>query len=575
MTRYLVTSALPYANGPIHLGHVIGAYLPADVYVRALRLRGEDVVFVSGSDEYGAAITIGAQRARESCAEYVAHWRDSIKSTFDALGIEFDIWSGTSVCPEHAGNAQEFFRRLDANGYLEQRHSEQWYSEEESMFLADRYVVGTCYVCGAADARGDECPSCGTWLEAVKLGDARSALSDRPLVLRETTHWYLDLPKLRDEHIGEWFRDHEWKANVRAFVTELLENLPARAITRDLDWGIPVPAELAGDEVGKVLYVWFDAPIGYVSFTQQWARERGTPEAWRDYWQGEDTRLVHFLGKDNIPFHCLVFPSMLYGVKQNFVLPWAAPAMEFYNLQGGKFSTSEQRTIPLEPFFERFDRDATRFYLLASAPETADSEFRFQEFQSIVNAGLADKIGNLTTRVLRFVAKHEDGVIPPITPEHTADLDELLFTGCGEIVDPIDSLLAHRFRRAAEELLANATVANVFVDRTAPWALRKTDPERMRGVLRTACEWLAWMARWMSPFMPDKAAELWTMLGLEGAPEAARWPQRPERGAWRQLGDDRHLGEIRGLFDKLDDATIAEETAKYARPANGELPGQG
>lgn len=568
MTRYLVTSALPYANGPIHFGHVAGAYLPADVYVRALRLRGEDVVYVCGADEYGAAITIGAKATGESFPDYVSRWRDQMKATFDAFGIEFDVWSGTSVCPEHEANARAWFQRLDANGYLNKRESKQWCDTETGEFLPDRYVLGTCYECGHEDARGDECPNCGTWLEAEKLTNARRASNGQPLVLESTTHFYLDLPKLKDEHIGQWFGSKSWKANVDNFVTQMLGDLRERAITRDLDWGIDVSDAFGEGERNaddpKVLYVWFDAPIGYVSFTQEWARERGTPDAWKDYWCSPDSRLVHFLGKDNIPFHAVVFPSMLFGQKQEYVLPHAVPAMEFYNLEGGKFSTSKNRTIPIESFFERFDRDAARFYLLASIPESADSEFRFEEFQSVVNAGLADKIGNLTTRVLRFLAKHADGVIPACDPEHARELDALIWDECGGVADPVASLLEHRFRRATDELLANATIANVFVDKTAPWALRKTDPERMRSVLRTACEWLAWLARWMSPFMPDKAQALWTMLGLEGSPETADWPDQPTREVWRLLPDDLVLGEIEGLFPKIDDDTIADERAKLA-----------
>jgi methionyl-tRNA synthetase len=375
LTRYLVTSALPYANGPIHFGQVIGAYLTADVYVRTLRLRGEDVVFVCGTDEHGVAITLGAEREGVDYAAYVERWRAVAKRTFDRLGIAFDVWSGTSICPWHTELSQDFFRRLHENGYLLKKTEEQLYCPRDQRFLADRYVVGTCYVCGRPNARGDECPACGTYLDVLRLLEPRCKVCGSVPELRPTTHWYLDLPKLRDEHIGAWFEEHPWRANVKAFIAGWLKDLQPRPITRDMSWGVPVPSDIAGDERGKVLYVWFDAPIGYVSFTREWAEGKGDPSLWERYWRDPDTRLVHFIGKDNIPFHCLIFPSMLWGVKADYVLPWDVPANEFYNLQGRKFSTSANWTIDLESFFERYDAEVARFYLLSSAPETADSEY--------------------------------------------------------------------------------------------------------------------------------------------------------------------------------------------------------
>jgi methionyl-tRNA synthetase len=567
MPRHLVTSALPYANGPIHFGHVVGAYLPADVYVRTLRMQGEQVLFVCGTDEHGTSITIGAEAAGEDPAEYVARWRDEIKSVFDRLGIAFDHWSGTSVSPSHAALSQEFFRRLDAGGYLLQRTADQLYCARDDRFLADRFIVGTCYVCGYEKARGDECPRCGEWLDALRLVEPRCSTCGSTPEVRSTKHWYLDLPKLRDEHVGAWFASQTWKPNVKAFVEAQLKDLQPRPITRDMRWGVPVPEDLAGGEEGKVLYVWFDAPIGYVSFTREWAEQRGEPELWRTWWQDADTRLVHFIGKDNIPFHCVIFPSMLWGTKQGYVLPSAVPANEFYNLEGRKFNTSERWTIPLAEFFERYDPEAARFYLISSMPETADSEWRWEEFQRCVNASLADTIGNLATRVLRFAAKHWDGRVPPLAPEHVEELDRAILAECGEVRDPGASVRAFRFRRAAEELVANATVANVFVDRTAPWALRKTDPARAASVLNTAWEWLGLLARWMAPFLPGKAQAWWAMLGQEGAVADAGWPATPTPAspssisAWRTLDASRPLGAVEGLFPKLDDDTIAAEIA--------------
>ena len=560
-TRYLVTSALPYANGPQHFGHMVGAYLPADVYVRTLRMQGEDVAFVCGGDEHGVAITIGAEREGQPYEEYVAHWRGVIHAGLSKLGVEFDIFSGTSVSPHHAATSQEFFRRLCENGYVSKRASEQLFCVHDDKFLADRYVEGTCPECGFEKARGDECPRCGNWIDPLAMPVSRCKLCGNAPERRTTVHWYLDLPKLRDEHLGAWVEGHDWKPNVRAFVSNMLKDVQPRPITRDMKWGVPVPEDLADGEVGKVLYVWFDAPIGYLSFTKELCERQGRPEAWRDYWQGEDTRLVHFIGKDNIPFHCLVFPAMLFGVKQDFVLPWQVPANEFYNLQGGKFNTSTGWMIPLDDFFERYDAEVGRFYLITSMPETKDAEWSWPEFQNCANALLADTIGNLATRVLRFVDKHFEGRVPPVAPGHVEELDRAILEECGSFGDPAEHVRAFRFRRAAEQLLENARVANVFVDRTQPWALRRQDPELAASVLATCCEWIALLARWMTPFMPGKAQALWTMLGQPGSVAEAGWPALPAPGTWRRLEAGTPLGTVEGLFPKVEDATVAAELA--------------
>ncbi len=565
MPRYLVTSALPYANGPLHFGHLVGAYLPADCYVRTLRALGEEVCFVCGTDEHGVAITINAEREGKPYADYVRHWREVTKDTFDRLGIEFDVWSGTSISPYHVEFSQEFFRRLDEGGYLKKRATDQLYCPVDQRFLADRYIEGTCYVCGKEGARGDECPSCGSWLDALLLVSPRCKICGATPERRSTNHWYLDLPKLRDEHLGRWFENHPWKANVRSFVGTMLAELEERPITRDLSWGIPVPPDRAAGETGKVLYVWFDAPIGYVSFTKEWSTRRGDPEGWRRFWQDPEARIVHFIGKDNIPFHCLIFPSMLYGVKQGYVLPWQVPANEFYNLQGRKFSTSENWTLPLDELFERYEPELVRFYLLASAPETADSEWRWEEFQRCVNSSLADTLGNLATRVLRFADKHWEGRVPPLERAHEAELDRSLLLECGPVADPARSILDFRFRRATEELVANAAAANVFIDRHAPWALRASDPARAASVLNTACNWLACLARWLAPFMPGKASLLWTMAGGSGSVTSQPWPGVPRPSSWRILPPGAPFGPITVPFAKIDDARIREELEALER----------
>ena len=559
MTRYLVTRALPYANGPIPFGHVVGAYLPADVYVRTLRLLGEEGLYVCGTDEHGVAITIGAEKEQVPYADYVARWRASIKSTFDALGLEFDVWSGTSISAPHAGLSQHFFRRLSEGGYLQVRETEQLYCPKDQKFLADRYVAGTCHFCQFRPARGDECPRCGKWLDPLLLVDPECKVCGTRPERRTTRHWYLDLPKLRDEHIGAWFEGHGWKPNVQGFIGNQLKEVEPRPITRDMSWGVPLPQDLAQGETGKVLYVWFDAPIGYVSFTAEWSASRGDPEGWRRWWQSPDTRLVHFIGKDNIPFHCLVFPSMLHGVHEGYVLPWQVPANEFYNLEGRKFSTSAGWTIDLEDFFARYDAESARFYLLTSMPETADSEWSWQDFQRVVNTQLADTIGNLATRVLKFIEKNFEGRIPPCDGQFLEELDRTLFQDCGAFGDPAEHVQLFRFRRAAEQLIENARVANVFIDRLAPWSLKKTDPARCAAVLNTCCQWIAWVARWTVPFMPGKAQKLWAMLGNTGAVADLGWCGVPRRESWRLLEAGQRLGTVEGLFAKLDDKQVAAE----------------
>ena len=559
MARHLVTSALPYANGPIHFGHVTGAYLPADLHVRALRQRGEEVLYVCGADEHGVAITIGAEKDKVPYAEYVARWRDEIKRVFDAFDIRFDVWSGTSICAEHAATSQEFFRELDAKGHLQVRQTEQLYCEHDRMFLADRYIVGTCHECGFEEARGDECPKCGQWLDPLRMPKSACKVCGNAPVRRSTTHWYLDLPRLRDAGLGRWFAEHAWKPNVRSFVGNMIEELQPRPITRDMSWGVPVPADLARGETGKVLYVWFDAPIGYISFTKEWARLQGRPDDWKRWWQDADTRLVHFIGKDNIPFHTVVFPAMLFGMGAPWILPADVPANEFYNLQGGKFSTSKGWTVPVDEFTAKFDAQAARFHLAASMPENSDSEWRFEDFQTTNNSLLADVVGNLAQRVLRFLEKNFDGRVPEVPADMVEELDRAMLEECGAFGDPIEELVRTRFRRATETFIQNGRVANVYIDRLAPWSLKKTDPARCGAVLATACEWLVWMARWMAPFMPAKAQALWEQLGLEGRADAVMPQALPKKGAWRSLKPGAKLGTPAGLFPKIEDAAIAAE----------------
>lgn len=549
MPRYTVTSALPYANGPIHFGQIAGAYLPADLYVRTLRQMGEDVLYVCGTDEHGVAITLRAEEQGLPYDEYVARWRSEHLDTFRSLGIEFDVWSGTSVCPHHEETTQDFFRHLDENDYLVAKESEQLYCVHDKMFLADRYVYGTCYECGAEGARGDECPSCGTWIQPLKLKSPRCKVCDNEPEKRTTTHWYLNLPKLRDEHLGDWIENQPWKPNVAAFIKNMLEDVPERAITRDMSWGVPLPESIEGGE-GKVLYVWFDAPIGYVSFTKELFADQ--PGEWEKWWKGDDVRLVHFIGKDNIPFHCMVFPSMLHGTKQDYVLPWSVPANEFYHMQGGKFSTSAGRTIDPAGLLETYDSEVVRWYIITTLPETSDAEFNLEGMVTTGNADLAGNIGNLVTRVLKFIAKNFEGRVPPMTEAHRAELDQEMLENCGEVGDPGKSVTEFRFREAARILAANASVANVFMQRLEPWALRKTDPEKAASALNTLCQYIGWLSKWMAPFLPQKAQALWEMLGMEGRVAEAGWPGAPEAASWRFLEDGHALGEPEALFPRMD-----------------------
>ena len=561
MSRHLVTSALLYANGPLHFGHIAGVYLPADIYARTLRMCGEDVLAVSGSDDHGVAITIAAERAGEDFASYVKRWHDDMRATFAALDIRYDIVSGTSTCPQHPDTSCEFFSKLDENGYLIERVAHQLYCNTHERFLADRYIEGTCYVCGFEAARGDECPQCGTWIDPLKLEEPKCKECGNEPEERKTTHWYLDLPKLRDEHIGDWIKDHRWKSNVAKFIENLLKDVPERAITRDMSWGIPLPDAYGDKAEGKVLYVWFDAPIGYVSFTKELMLERGTPDAWKDWWQSDDTSLVHFIGKDNIPFHCLVFPSMLYGVQDGYVLPADVPANEFYNLAGGKFSTSEGNAFDVKNFIAEHGVDQVRFHLAATMPETADSEFSMEGFAQTANTALAGTIGNLASRVLKFIAKNEGGVVPELRESDAEEMDRVLLEECGTLEDPAEFVRAFRFRKAAEAIVQNASAANVFVDKMAPWKLRKEDPAKAASSLKTLCDYLAWIARWMAPFMPSKAQELWEMLGFEGAVSAEAWPGIPRAGDWRSVPTGQKLGELVSLFPRIDTAAIEAATA--------------
>ncbi len=593
MARYLVTSALPYANGPIHLGHVVGAYLPADVYVRYRRMRGDDVLFVCGTDEHGVAITIHAEATKTAYGAFVDRWHGEIGATLRAVGVEFDApFSGTSRCPHHARVSQRFFTNLHGNGYLAQKTERQWYCEKDAMFLADRYLEGTCPFCGAANARGDECKKCGQWIDALELKDPRCKLCGTTPVVRETAHWYLDLPKLHADGVGRWFAGEDperphvpWKPNVKAFVGNMLADLHPRPITRDLRWGVPLPAPFTED--GKVLYVWFDAPIGYCSMTQEVLEERarraGSPapgaDAWLDWWAPEaasDVRLVHFIGKDNIGFHTIVFPSMLFGQREALgrraVLPWAVPAMEFYNLQGRKFSTSDGWTIDPRDLLARFPSvDALRFTLLATAPETADSEFSFEDFQRVTNRDLADNVGNLLSRALRFAKDRLGGRVERKAP--TAAETELFQEVSQLVREWARAFDAFEMRAACAAVVGVGRAANRYFDACAPWASVKTDREAAMRCIDWTSRCLGVIGILGEPLLPESSARIRAAVGLDGADPRRRCEEILARSSVREFERDFPVGDVPILFSKLDDAAIAREVENLRARAASRAPG--
>jgi len=578
----LVTSALPGVNGPPHFGHLTGAYLPADVFVRYHRLLGSDIAYICGSDDHGVAITMGAEQAGMPYQDYVNQWRDVWLRNFEKLGIVFDNFSATSHREPHFRLSQEFFQRCLKNGHLQRRDFKQLYSAKTDRFLADRYVVGTCYHCKFEEARGDECPNCGSWLEATKLGNPRSKVDpDDQLELRDSWQYELDLaPFATDPEVKPWLDElrPRLKSNVSSFVFEKMiegEGLEARAITRDLPWGVPLPkTDIDGNELGdvdgKVLYVWFDAPIGYISSTIEWAERVGAD--WRKYWihkKGEEgARLIHFIGKDNITFHCIVFPAMLawqhidgpvpaefLGPRddERYVLPENVPANEFYNLEGKKFNKSTGWYIDVDTFLDRFGADRMRFYMVSSMPETADTNFIWNDFKARTDL-LANVFGNFATRVLKFVDKHFDGVVPPQVgmQEESARVSAAIEKHTKEWAGHIEH---YRLRRALDSFLALAEDGNRFLDDTAPWKLRKTDMEACGSALCLAMQYLPQLSVLASPFIPDTALRLREMLGLG---ERAPGPLLP----FEPLATGHKLGEPDVLCAKIDPEVIEAEIAK-------------
>ena len=545
--RYLITSALPYANGPVHIGHLAGVYIPSDIYTRYLRLRGRDVISVCGSDEHGVPITIKARKEGVSPQVIVDRYHTLIKESFRRLGISFDIYSRTSS-PTHYKTASEFFRKLYDEGKFIERTSMQYYDEEAQTFLADRYIVGTCPRCGNERAYGDQCEQCGSTLSPDELINPHSAVSGSIPVKRETKHWYLPLDKYED-FLRKWILEghKEWKSNVYGQCKSWLDlGLQPRAVSRDLDWGIPVPVE--GAE-GKVLYVWFDAPIGYISATKDL-----TPD-WEKYWKSEDTRLVHFIGKDNIVFHCIVFPSMLKA-HGGYILPDNVPANEFLNLEGDKISTSRNWAVWLHEYLDDFPgkEDVLRYVLCANAPETKDNDFTWRDFQARNNNELVAILGNFVNRALVLTKKYYGGRVPACGEMN--DYDRATVAELQGIRSELESSIENfRFREALRNAMNFARIGNKYLADTEPWKVVKTDPERVNTILNIALQITANVAVAIEPFMPFSSEKILKMLAID-------------RPSWDALGSmsvipaGHEIGEPELLFEKIEDEAIERQLAK-------------
>ena len=547
--RYLVTSALPYANGPVHIGHLAGVYIPSDIYTRYLRLRGEDVISVCGSDEHGVPITIKARQEGVTPQDIVDKYHNIIKKAFEGLGMSFDIYSRTSS-PVHHRTASDFFRTLYDKGVFTEQTTMQYYDEEAGQFLADRYIMGTCPHCQNDRAYGDQCEKCGSSLAATDLINPRSTITGSVPVMRETRHWYLPLDRY-EEFLRKWILEghKEWKVNVYGQCKSWLDlGLQPRAVSRDLDWGIPVPVE--GAE-GKVLYVWFDAPIGYISATKEL-----TPD-WEKYWKSEDTKMVHLIGKDNIVFHCIVFPSMLKA-HGGYILPENVPANEFLNLEGDKISTSRNWAVWLHEYLEEFPgkQDVLRYVLCANAPETKDNDFTWKDFQARNNNELVAVLGNFVNRALVLTDKYFGGAVPAAGALTDYDRDTL-----GELPALKKSLEEnienYRFREALKDAMGIARLGNKYLADTEPWKVVKSDPERVATILNVALQITANLAIAVEPFMPFTAAKILDMLAVE-------------KLGWEKLGTadilpaGHRIGKAELLFEKIEDSVIERQLQKLA-----------
>lgn len=560
--RYTVTSALPYANGPIHIGHLAGVYIPADIYVRYLRLNEKDVVFIGGSDEHGVPITIKAQNEGVSPQEIVDRYHSIIKKSFEDLGISFDVYSRTSNKMHHE-TASEFFTTLYEKGEFIEQSSEHYYDEERNQFLADRYITGTCPHCGNENAYGDQCENCGTSLNATDLINPTSALTGNKPVMKETKHWYLPLDKYEGwlkEWIIEGHKD-DWKSNVYGQCKSWIDQgLHPRAVTRDLNWGVKVPLK---DAEGKVLYVWFDAPIGYISATREWAAEKGVD--WKPYWKDEESKLLHFIGKDNIVFHCIIFPSMLKQ-EGSYILPENVPANEFLNLENDKISTSRNWAVWLHEYLEEFPgkQDVLRYVLCANAPENKDNDFTWKDFQARNNNELLAIFGNFVNRTLVLTQKYFSGDVPEVT--NLQEIDNTLIEELNSYPEKIaNSLENYRFREALGELMNMARMGNKYLTETEPWKVFKTDVERVKTILNLSLQICANLALYSEAFLPFTSTKLYGMLNID----RVLWN---DGGGVELLKAGHTLNKPDFLFERIEDAEIETQINKLmaTKEANAE-----
>ncbi len=568
MEKILVTSALPYANGPLHVGQLAGAYLPADIFVRYHRRLGNDVLYICGSDEHGVAITLAADAGGTTPKAIVDYHHPRIKRTFERLDFSLDCYGRTSS-PTHHDTAQKFFTVLYDAGFLYTKTVEQFYDAGAERWLPDRYVEGTCPHCGAENARGDECESCGHWIEARTLIEPRSKLTGNAPELRETTHWYFRLSDLEGD-VRHWLEARDaavgWKDNVLNYCRSWLrEGLKDRPVTRDLDWGVQVP--LPGAE-GKAIYVWFENVLGYVSNTKEWAAEHGKPEAWRDFWLNPDCRLFHFIGKDNIVFHAILFPAMIIAYNRSvpederFVLPENVPANEFLNIEGKKLSTSRNWAVWVDDVLDAFPACYLRYYMTFCLPETRDTDFSWEEFGERINSELADIYGNLVHRTLVFIHRYFGGVVPE--PGKPDDASRALMSETARLSGEVArSIEAFRFREAAKLMMDVARAGNKYFDDERPWATRKDDLPACARTMYHLCQALASLAVVSSPFVPTSAARLAKQLGVESAFEGWSWDDaaRPDL-----VPAGTKLGEAEVLFTKIEPEEIEKQRAKLGRP---------
>jgi methionyl-tRNA synthetase len=548
--KYTVTAALIYANGPIHIGHLAGCYIPADIYVRYLRSKGADVAFISGTDEHGVPITVKARKEGKTPQQVVDFYYEQIKNSFADFGISFDIYSRTSNQTHHKVS-QEIFTTMFDKGYFDEETSEQYFDEVAQQFLADRYIIGECPSCGNPNAYGDQCEKCGSTLSPTELKNPRSTLSGSKPVMKSTKNWYLPLDRMQPE-IEKYVNSHkEWKPNVFGQCQSWLKDgLRPRAMTRDLDWGISVPLP---DTDGKVLYVWFDAPIGYITFTQEWAAQKG--KNWEDYWKNENTKLVHFIGKDNIVFHCIIFPAMLMA-EGSYILPDSVPANEFMNLEGDKISTSRNWAVWLHEYLAEFPnkQDVLRYALSANMPESKDNDFTWKDFQTKNNSELVAIYGNFVNRAVVLTHKFYGGKVP--AQGELTDYDKETIATLADFPKKIgDSIENYRFREGLANMMDLARLGNKYLAETEPWKVIKENPARVETIMNIALQIAANLAILSEPFLPFTAEKLRNQLGLN----ETTWA---ETGGANLLPVGTLIGESSLLFEKIEDDTIEKQVKK-------------